>query len=73
LFAVGYLFTRGIKQLLRKEGYRRQYGFLLLILFLISAYALNRELVVFATSPRWFSILLIVLCFNYITSIFYTP
>lgn len=71
LFAAGYLFMLGIKRLLRKEGHRRQYSFLLLILFLISAYALNRELIVFATSPTWFCIVLIVLCTNYIASIFY--
>ena len=39
--------------------------FLLLILFLISAYSLNREIPVFENSVDWFAGLLILLCINY--------
>jgi XrtN system VIT domain protein len=40
--------------------------FLLLILFLISAYSLNREIPVFENSVNWFAGLLILLCINYV-------
>jgi XrtN system VIT domain protein len=36
------------------------------LLFLISAFALNREMNVFENSADWFSVLLVVLCVNYI-------
>ncbi len=39
--------------------------FLFLILFLISAYSLNREMIVFEKSVTWFSVLLIIICVNY--------
>lgn len=40
--------------------------FLFLILMLISAYALNREIVVFENIVPWFAVLQILLCINYI-------
>lgn len=70
-FAVGYLITLRVQRRSKLAEHRRQYTFLLLILLLISAYALNRELVVFATSPVWFCVLLVVLCSNYGISIFF--
>ncbi|MBO9199108.1 MULTISPECIES: XrtN system VIT domain-containing protein [Niastella] len=40
--------------------------FLFLILLLISAYSLNREMVVFENTVTWFAVLQIILCINYI-------
>src|SRR5688572_546068 len=40
--------------------------FLLLILSLISAFALNREMAVFEDSVPWFSTLLVLLCSNFV-------
>ena len=51
--------------------HKRHYVLLSLILFLISAYGLNREMDVFAASPTWYCVVLVVLCANYILSIFY--
>ncbi len=39
--------------------------FLFLILSLISAYALNRGMMIFETSTNWFSALLVIVCLNY--------
>jgi XrtN system VIT domain protein len=41
------------------------YTFLFLILFLISAYSLNREMSVFEDSAAWFSAILVLCCANY--------
>src|SRR6185503_16517596 len=41
------------------------YTFLFLILFLVSAYSLNRELPVFEDSAAWFAALLVTSCVNY--------
>ncbi|HEX6430055.1 MAG TPA: XrtN system VIT domain-containing protein, partial [Niastella sp.] len=45
--------------------------FLFLILLLISAYALNREIVVFEKAVPWFVILQVILCINYISFAFF--
>lgn len=45
--------------------------FLLLILFLISAYSLNREIPVFENSADWFAGLLALLCVNYAAFAFF--
>lgn len=39
---------------------------LFLILFLVSAYTLNREMTIFENSTTWFSCLLILTCINYL-------
>src|SRR5688572_8996081 len=44
---------------------------LLLILFLISAYSLNREMSVFENSVNWFTGLLVLLCTNYLAFAFF--
>ena len=44
--------------------------FLFLILLLISAYSLNREIVVFEKIVTWFAVLQILLCINYISFAF---
>lgn len=51
--------------------HRVHYKSIKLILFLISAYALNRELQVFAASPAWFTLLLVLICLNYLVSVFF--
>jgi XrtN system VIT domain protein len=45
--------------------------FLCLILFLISAYALNREIPVFQKSVTWFSVIEVIACINYVAFIFF--
>jgi len=53
----------------RVEDNRIHYRLVKLVLLLISAYALNREMEVFAASPLWFSIVLVILSINYLASI----
>ena len=45
--------------------------FIFLLLALLSAYTLNREIPVFRTSATWFSVLLMICCFNYLLAFFY--
>ncbi|HYE55807.1 MAG TPA: XrtN system VIT domain-containing protein, partial [Chitinophagaceae bacterium] len=45
--------------------------FLFLILFLISAYALNREMIVFEDTVPWFATLLVLACTNYVAFTFF--
>lgn len=45
--------------------------FLLLVLFLISAYSLNREMNVFESSTGWLSATLVLVCINYMAFAFY--
>lgn len=45
--------------------------FLFLILLLISAYSLNREMIVFEMAVSWFVILQVILCINYIAFAFF--
>jgi XrtN system VIT domain protein len=45
--------------------------FLFLVLFLISAYSLNREMVIFEKTVTWFAVLQVILCINYILFVFW--
>lgn len=55
-----------------RRGRQGLYSLLLfLILFLISAYSLNREMNVFESSVGWFTTLEIIVCLNYITFAFF--
>ena len=45
--------------------------FLFLIMFLVSAYALNREMTIFSKNADWFTVLLIICCLNYIVAAFF--
>jgi XrtN system VIT domain protein len=45
--------------------------FLFLILLLISAYSLNREMIVFEKAVTWFVVLQVILCVNYIAFAFF--
>jgi XrtN system VIT domain protein len=45
--------------------------FLFLVMFLISAYALNREIQIFHVSTNWLNVLLVLSCVNYIAIFWY--
>lgn len=55
----------------RIDEHSAGYRFTGLILFLISAYALNREMDVFSASPLWFTLVLVVLSANYLATAFF--
>lgn len=52
-------------------GFRMNYHAIKLVLFLISAYALNREMTVFASSAPWLCVVLVVVCVNYLAGAFF--
>lgn len=55
-----------------RRGREGLYSLLLfLILFLISAYSLNREMNVFESSAGWFTTLQVIVCLNYISFAFF--
>lgn len=53
------------------DTHRIHYNLIKLVLLLISAYSLNRELEVFSASATWFSILLVLVSVNYLASCFF--
>lgn len=72
LFIVNFACTLGYFLVLKAYG-RLKKGregliplFLLLILFLISAFSLNRDMGIFDGSVTWLSVVLVILCINYI-------
>ncbi|HET7898922.1 MAG TPA: XrtN system VIT domain-containing protein, partial [Flavisolibacter sp.] len=67
--AIGYQVVLWLNRSSRIKAHRLHYRVIKLVLLLISAYALNREMEVFAASPTWFSILLVALCINYLAAI----
>jgi XrtN system VIT domain protein len=69
--SVGYLVAIIGHGKSKVDEHKIHYTFFNLILYLISAYSLNRELVVFNASPGWLCVLLVVVCANYILSIFF--
>lgn len=71
LLAAGYFFTLWFSGRLRKGREGLFPFFLFLILFLISAYALNREMNVFESSVNWLSVLVVVSSVNYIAFAFF--
>lgn len=71
LFVINFAFTIGYAIALKANG-RLKKGregliplFLLLILFLISAFSLNRDMNIFDDSVPWLSAVLVILCVNY--------
>ncbi|MDQ3683583.1 MAG: XrtN system VIT domain-containing protein, partial [Bacteroidota bacterium] len=70
IISVAYFFILLFNKKIKIGEHKRHYTFLLLILLLISAYSLNREMTVFNTSPAWLCGVLIILSVNYILSIF---
>ena len=78
IFAVNFLITATYFLILLVGGkLKRRSGnihlvFLFLILFLISAYSLNREMSVFQQSTTWMCVLLTACCINYISFAFFS-
>ena len=70
LLAAAYAINLIAQRRNRNPIYKRQQTFLLLSLCLVSAYALNRELVVFAASPAWFCAALFLSCAAPILSVY---
>lgn len=64
--AVAYFFVLVANRKTIIPEKKLDYRFLLLIMLLISAYSLNREMNVFESSVNWFSASLVVSCLNYI-------
>ncbi|MHA4807096.1 XrtN system VIT domain-containing protein [Flavitalea flava] len=64
--AVSYFIFIWVKGCLKHGNKTLGPIFLFLILFLISAYALNREMTVFEISTTWFATLLVLCCLNYL-------
>ena len=71
IFTAGYFIALLISGRLRKGRNGIYPFFLFLILFLISAYSLNREMSVFQKSVPWFTGVLILVSVNYIAFAFY--
>jgi XrtN system VIT domain protein len=71
IIAVVYFFVLRFAGERRVEGHRMTYTFLKLILFLISAYALNRCMNVFDSSTGWMCVLLWIACANYLAAVFF--
>lgn len=68
--AIYFIMLLGSKRL--KKGREGLFPFFLfLILFLISAYSLNREMIVFEKVVPWFVVLQVMLCLNYIAFAFW--
>ena len=64
--AVAYFFVLVANRKTISRERKLDYRFLLLIMLLVSAYSLNREMNVFQSSVNWFSASLVVSCLNYI-------
>jgi XrtN system VIT domain protein len=71
VFPVTYFIILLAKGRLRKGRNGLHPFFLFLTLFLVSAYALNREVPVFEKNVTWFSVILVVACINYIAFVFF--
>lgn len=72
LFFVNFMFTGAYCVALIGSGWRNlKRRSLLLILFLISAYALNREMNVFDSMTPWFAFLQVLVCVNFVLLIFF--
>src|SRR5690606_24552700 len=66
-----YLILLFVRGMIKRRSGKLHHIILFLILFLISAYSLNREMAVFEQSVPWFAVLLILICINYILFIFF--
>jgi XrtN system VIT domain protein len=71
-FGVNFIFTAAYFFMLLASGRLRKGRnglpilFIFLVLFLISAYALNREMTVFQDTVNWFTVVLVLSCTNYL-------
>ena len=66
IITVAYFIILWANGKLRKGREGMYHMLLFLVLFLISAYSLNREIPVFESSVSWFSFLLVLCCVNFI-------
>ena len=64
--AVVYYFVLLGNGRLKKKGRSIHTFFIFLLLFLISAYSLNREMSIFQDSATWFCIVLVIVSINYL-------
>lgn len=71
VMAVIYFFILWGSGRLRRDREGLYSLLLFLILFLISAYSLNREMSVFESPVGWFTILQVIICLNYIAFAFF--
>jgi len=71
VLAVIFLIIPRLMRNSREEGNRIHYHAIKLVLFLISAYALNRNMSLFANSPTWLCVLLVAVCVNCISTVFF--
>jgi XrtN system VIT domain protein len=69
--SVIYFFIQWLQRSGRVADNRPFHKLVLLMLFLISAYALNRCMDVFAASPFWLCCTIVLICINYMLSIFF--
>jgi len=72
LMAVLFLIIPRLMRDSREDSHRIHYHAIKLVLFLISAYALNRNMSLFANSPTWLCALLVAACVNCISTVFFT-
>ncbi|MDB5253154.1 MAG: XrtN system protein [Flaviaesturariibacter sp.] len=70
-FAVVYFFVLWLSGGRKVEDHRMTYTFLKLLLFLVSAYALNRCMNVFESSAGWMCVLLWIVGANYVAALFF--
>ncbi len=66
-----YLLTLVLTGRLKKGRNGLPHLFLFLVMFLISAYALNREIQIFHVSTNWLSVVLVVCSVNYVLVFWY--
>jgi XrtN system VIT domain protein len=69
--ALSYYFVLFFSKSLKVEAHRIHYQMIKLVMFLISAYSLNRELPIFEISTTWLSVLLVVSCAGFLAATFY--
>lgn len=72
LIAVLFLIIPRLMRERREDGHRIHYHAIKLVLFLISAYALNRNMSLFANSPAWLCVLLVTACMNCLATVFFS-
>jgi XrtN system VIT domain protein len=75
VFIINFILTAAYFFIYRTRGNvesKMHNRFLFLILSLISAFALNRSMTVFENSTNWFSVLLILLCLNYMAFAYFS-
>jgi XrtN system VIT domain protein len=72
-YCIALLYFFYVKYVISKIDTERfiHYRMITLVLFLISAYALNRDMEVFSASPVWLCLVLVSVCVNYLSLVFF--